>query len=101
MTPFPVSSKGKAGAGMGPPTLQHVPRQPKPLARPMPQLPPQEGYTPLRDPQVSLSRGTPPGGGTMIARGKKTKDGRHVVLDFYDLLIEPIMLIIGACDQAE
>jgi hypothetical protein len=26
----------------------------------------------------------------MIARGK-IKDGRHVVLDFYDLLIEPIL----------
>jgi hypothetical protein len=26
-----------------------------------------------------------------IARERRTKDGRHVGLDFYDLLIEPIM----------
>ncbi len=25
---------------------------------------------------------------------KRIKDGRHVVLDFYDLLIEPLMLLI-------
>jgi hypothetical protein len=36
----------------------------------------------------------------MIARGK-IKDGRHVVLDFYDLLIDPILqriLTLAAAD---
>src|ERR1017187_5282537 len=46
---FPM---GKAGVGMVPPTPRHVPCQPKPLARPMRRLPPQEGFAPLRDPRA-------------------------------------------------
>jgi hypothetical protein len=32
-------------------------------------------------------------GANMIAWKKRMKDGRHVGLDFYDLLIEPILYL--------
>src|SRR5262252_6012849 len=53
--PFPFPP-GASRVGVVPPTPLHVPRQPKPLARPMLRLPPQEGVQdaplkpPLRDP---------------------------------------------------
>ena len=53
--PFPFPP-GESRGGVVPPTPLHVPRQPKPLARPMLRLPPQEGFQgaplnpPLRDP---------------------------------------------------
>jgi hypothetical protein len=73
----------KAGAGMVPPTPLHVPRQPKPLARPMLRLPPQEGFQkrsaepPLRDPPGLASADVRPPDGRpvakMIARGKELR----------------------------
>jgi hypothetical protein len=84
--PFPFPPRGKPGRGKVPPTPRHVPRQPTTLARPMLRLPPQEGLSPpLRHPPTSLSRCLQT---RAIAPGKKNKDGRHVGLDFYDLLIE-------------
>jgi hypothetical protein len=53
--PFPFP-QGESRGGMVPPTPLHVPRQPKPLARPLLRLPPQEGYAPLRDPPLGVSR---------------------------------------------
>jgi hypothetical protein len=91
--PFPFPPRGKPGRGKVPPTPRHVPCQPTTLARPMLRLPPQEGLSPpLRHPPTSLSRCvasvcSAPSEGD-CARGKKIKDGRHVGLDFYDLLIE-------------
>jgi hypothetical protein len=35
----------------------------------------------------------PPMSSEVMARGEKIKDGRHVGLDFYDLLIEALMLL--------
>jgi hypothetical protein len=56
LDPLSRSPKGKAGAGIVPPTSRHVPRPPKPLARPMRRLPPQEGWAPLRDPPIAAGR---------------------------------------------
>ena len=84
--PFPFPPRGKPGRGKVPPTPRHVPRQLTTLTRPMLRLPPQEGLAPpLRHPPTSLSRCLQT---RAIAPGKKNKDGRHVGLDFYDLLIE-------------
>ena len=53
-------------------------------------LPPQEGSAPLRDPPIGISRWASfrwfcePDDRAW----KRSKDGRHVGLDFYDLLIE-------------
>ena len=54
--PFPFPP-GESRGGVVPPTPLHVPRQPKPLARPMLRLPPQEGFqgAPLNPP---LARST-------------------------------------------
>src|SRR5947207_13162722 len=55
LIPFPVSPWGKAGAGMVPPTPQHGPRQPTPLARLVPAAPPARGASPpLRIPRYLL-----------------------------------------------
>ena len=62
----------------------------------MPRLPPQEGFqsaeTPLAHPPDGRQRGR-----VQMVRldlrdraGEKIKDGRHVGLDFYDLLIEAV-----------
>jgi hypothetical protein len=57
--------------------------------------PPARGLRPLaRSPKSGLSRDTPPAGRPRRQDDrtrKRIKDGRHVVLDFYDLLIEPTM----------
>src|SRR5258705_8787262 len=56
--------------------------------------PPARGLRPLaRSPWLASANVPPPAGrpgANMIARKKRMKDGRHVGLDFYDLLIEPI-----------
>ena len=96
---FPL--RGNAGAGGCPPRRWHAVCQQKALARILPRLPPQEGFQsatlnpPLRDPprlaaaaccrsQSTLARGN-------SVWGKGIKDGRHVGLDFYDLLIETVL----------
>ena len=50
---FPL--RGKAGAGGFPPRRRHAARQPKPLARIMRRLPPQEGCRPLVHPPLVSS----------------------------------------------
>ena len=63
----------------------------------MPRLPPQEGFQsaplkpPVRIPPMGYHRGRVVMVGLDLRhREKKFKDGRHVGLDFYDLLIEAI-----------
>src|SRR5713101_5600897 len=51
--------------------------------------PQQEGCRPLVDPPLTLGTFQKPAGEDSAT--KTIKDGRHVGLDFYDLLIEPLM----------
>ena len=83
LIPLSRFPQGESRGGAVPPTPRHVPCQPTSPARPLQRLPPQEGSAPLRIPHLSAAPET-----------KKTKDGRHVGLDFYDLLIEPLMRVI-------
>jgi hypothetical protein len=86
---FPL--RGKAGAGGFPPRRKHAARQQRALApidaagSPRKRAPP-----PCAIPQVTsadvLLHVAPWSG--MFVRDKRAKDGRHVGLDFYDLLIE-------------
>ena len=89
---FPL--RGKAGAGGFPPRRWHAMCQPKALAHIDAAAPPARGVskrsaeTPLAHPpdgHESRPDGPPRSGSEPK---KKIKDGRHVGLDFYDLLIE-------------
>ena len=101
---FPLSRvplRGQAGAGGFPPRRKHAARQQKALARIAAPAPPARGVSkrsaetplapspwltsPMRSPRESYKHGD---GGR-----KRIKDGRHVGLDFYDLLIEPILVL--------
>src|SRR5471030_179944 len=53
--PFPFPPPGESRGGRVPPTPEHAARQPKPLARIMRRLPPQEGLPP---PCASPARAT-------------------------------------------
>jgi hypothetical protein len=91
---FPL--RGKAGAGGFPPRRWHAVRQQKALAHSDAAAPPARGVskrsaeTPLAHPPSRHHRGRV----QMISldlrgrAGEKIEDGRHVGLDFYDLLIE-------------
>ena len=90
---FPL--RGKAGAGGFPPRRWHAVPQQKALAHIDAAAPPARGVSkrsadpPLAHPPNGCHRGPrcddrPPCGN----QEKKFKDGRHVGLDFYDLLIE-------------
>src|SRR6516164_1383622 len=91
---FPL--RGKAGAGGFPPRRWHAVRQQKALAPIDAAAPPARGVskrsaeTPLAHPPDGRQRDR-----VQMVRldlrdraGEKSKDGRHVGLDFYDLLIE-------------
>jgi hypothetical protein len=90
---FPL--RGKAGAGGFPPRRWHAVGQQKALAHIDAAAPPARGVskrsaeTPLAHPPDGCHRGR-----VVMVRldlrdqEKKFKDGRHVGLDFYDLLIE-------------
>ena len=92
------SLRGKAGAGGFPPRRWHAARQQKALAPIDAAAPPARGVSkrsaepPLRIPPNRRQRGRV----QMVSLDlrdrarEKNKDGRHVGLDFYDLLIEPI-----------
>jgi hypothetical protein len=88
---FPLP--GKAGAGGFPPRRWHAVRQQKALAHIDAAAPPARGVskrsaeTPLTHPPNGHV-GAAPRSSTAIEWKKKIKDGRHVGLDFYDLLIE-------------
>ena len=91
LSPFPFPPKGQAGAGGYPPTpeARRAPAKSAGTHRCC-RLPPQEGCRPLVHPPLARTRyiQRPNRDGP---RKENLKDGRHVVLDFYDLLIEPIM----------
>src|SRR5215471_746768 len=88
--PFPFPPKGKPGRGKVPPTPRHVPRQLTTLARPMLRLPPARGaFAPLAP---SPDQSQPMFPSEDDCAWEKIKGGRHVGLDFYDLLIEVTML---------
>jgi hypothetical protein len=97
LIPLSRFPQGQAGAGMVPPTRRTLRASQTRWHASMQPLPPQEEFQtaplnpPLRDPPEGLSRCTVPrwrGGVTIIARQKRIRKGRHVGLDFYDLLIE-------------
>src|SRR5262249_24378739 len=95
-SPFPVSpSGGKPGRAGYPRAAGTLCASKKRWHTSMPRLPPQKGFqsAPLKPPL----RIPPMGTGAVsqwtasicgIGAGEKIKDGRHVGLDFYDLLIE-------------
>jgi len=88
---FPL--RGQAGAGGFPPRRKHAARQQTALARiDAAGSPHKRGCRPLVDPPLaSRIDGLAPEalGGDDRTR-QKNKDGRHVGLDFYDLLIEAV-----------
>jgi hypothetical protein len=83
---------GKAGAGGFPPRRWHAVCQQTALAHIDAAAPPARGVskrsaeTPLAHPPVGHHRGC-----VVMGRERKIKDGRHVGLDFYDLLIEAVI----------
>ena len=89
---FPL--RGKAGAGGFPPRRWHAACQQKALARIDAAAPPARGVskrsaeTPLAHPPDGCHRGRVQMVSRDLPREKNFKDGRHVGLDFYDLLIE-------------
>ena len=90
---FPL--RGKAGAGGFPPRRWHAVCQQKALAHINAAAPPARGVsnrcaeTPLVHPPDGHQRGRVVMVGLDLRdQEKKLKDGRHVGLDFYDLLIE-------------
>ena len=85
---FPL--RGQTGAGGFPPRRKHAARQQKALARSdAASSPHKRAAAPLCIPRShSGPFRTRPGEDSVT---KRIKDGRHVGLDFYDLLIEPIM----------
>ena len=92
---FPL--RGKAGAGGFPPRRWHAVCQQKALAHINAAAPPARGVskrsaeTPLAHPPDGHHRGCVQMVGLDLRdREKKFKDGRHVGLDFYDLLIEEV-----------
>ena len=100
--PFPFPP-GQAGAGMVPPTpeARRAPAKSAGTHRCC-RLPPQEGCRPLVHPPLASGIlqnrcGEREHSSIRLKRTdgdsprRRTKDGRHVGLDFYDLLIEPIM----------
>jgi hypothetical protein len=91
ISPFSVSpSGGKPGREGSPHAGKHAARQQKALARSdAAGSPQQEGCRPLVDPPLTLGTFQKPAGEDSAT--KTIKDGRHVGLDFYDLLIEPLM----------
>jgi len=86
-----VQVRTQLGAGGFPPRRWHAVRQQKALAHIDAAAPPARGVskrsaeTPLAHPPDGYHRGRVP---RRHGREKKFKDGRHVDLDFYDLLIE-------------
>ena len=64
----------------------------------MRRLPPQEGFAPLRNPPLAhiVLRTVTDQPEARTDYGERTEDGRHVGLDFYDLLIEPILVNASA-----
>ena len=101
--PFPFPPRGKLGREGIPPRRKHAARQQKALARiDAAGSPHKRAAAPLCIPRLhpayyrtgAASENTRAFGSSErmeIAREIRTKDGRHVGLDFYDLLIEPIM----------
>ena len=101
--PFPFPPRGKPGRGRFPPRRKHAARQQKALARiDAAGSPHKRAAAPLCIPRVCIRYIS-----ETVRQGKQSsirlqarwrwpeqrefKDGRHVGLDFYDLLIEPIM----------
>ena len=98
ISPFPVSpSGGKPGRAGSPHAAGHAARQQKALAPIDAAAPPTRGVqsAPLNPPCAS-PRWAARARVQMVASirgdqaGEKMKDGRHVGLDFYDLLIEAL-----------
>ena len=96
-SPFPVSpSGGKPGRAGSPHAAGTLCANKKRWHTSMPQLPPQEGFQsaplkpPLRIPPMGTTGAVSRWSASIcgIGGGEKIKDGRHVGLDFYDLLIE-------------
>ena len=91
---FPL--RGKAGAGGFPPRRWHAVCQQKALAHINAAAPPARGVskrsaeTPLAHPPDGGHRGRVQMVSRDLPREKNFKDGRHVGLDFYDLLIEAL-----------
>jgi hypothetical protein len=89
--PFPFPQRGKPGRGRFPPRRKHAARQQKTLSRiDAAGSPHKRAAAPLCIP-CEHRFCIPNQCGKENIREMKNKDGRHVVLDFYDLLIEPIM----------
>jgi hypothetical protein len=101
LIPLSRFPQGESRGGDGSPHAAHAACQPKPLARTDAAAPPARGVSkrsaepPLApSPRVGLSRCTASRWSAQSEDDrtrKRIKDGRHVVLDFYDLLIEPIL----------
>ena len=90
LIPFPVSPKGKAGAGKGSPhaATRSAPANHAGTAHAAP--PPARGaFAPLAP---SPDQSQPMSPSEDDCAWEKIKGGRHVGLDFYDLLIEVTML---------
>jgi hypothetical protein len=84
---FPL--RGQTGAGGFPPRRKHVARQQKALASTdAAGSPHKRGCRPLVDPPLAL--GTFQNPDSEDSATKRIKEGRHVGLDFYDLLIEAL-----------
>ena len=104
---FPL--RGKAGAGGFPPRRWHAVRQQTALAPIDAAAPPARGVskrsaeTPLAHPPDRYHRGRVVMVGVDLRdrEPKKFKDGRHVGLDFYDLLIEDYGTIPGIVAEFE
>jgi len=97
--PFPFPPRGKPG-GDGSPHAAACSAPAKTAGTSHAAAPPARGLRPLaRSPWLASANVPPPAGrpgANMIAWKERMKDGRHVGLDFYDLLIEPIFVYIPA-----
>ena len=98
-TPFPVSPRGKRGRAGSPHAAGTLCASKKHWHTSLPRLPPQGGFqsAPLKPPLRIPPNGHDRDRVVMVGldlrdREKKFKDGRHVGLDFYDLLIEGYQL---------
>jgi len=103
LIPLSRFPQGERRGADGSPHAAHDARQPNPLARIAAAAPPARGVS-KRSAEPPLAR-SPRAGPRRCAASRwsarsqddrtwgRTKDGRHVVLDFYDLLIEPIMIL--------
>ena len=92
LIPLSRFPQGKAWAGKVPPTPRMLRASPPRWHASMQRLPPQEGFqSALLKPPLRYPPGVPALDRRLRCardREKKIEDGRHVGLDFYDLLIE-------------